>query len=124
MGGSDGTGNGGLLLLGAVLDALAGKVGGTTLACLEANHQPSVNISLRTKPRTEDVEHDGGLGVASGLEGGDHGAAGGDVCGGDGKALLAGVGEELQNVLACPMSIPILRCRRGASYRRGRRRAG
>jgi hypothetical protein len=36
VGSGDGASNRGLLLLGAVLDALAGEVGSTTLACLEA----------------------------------------------------------------------------------------
>ena len=43
MGGGDGAANRRLLLLGAVLDALAGEVGGTALACLEANHGLSMS---------------------------------------------------------------------------------
>jgi hypothetical protein len=51
VGGSDGTSNRRLLLVGAVLDALAGEVGGTTLACLQTNHQ--LSISARARPRVE-----------------------------------------------------------------------
>ena len=118
MGSGDGTGNRRLLLLGAVLNTLAGKIGGTTLACLKANHQQSVNMrsATTTDGRTGDVAHDRGLRITSSLEGGDHSAAGGDIRGRNGKALLAGVGEELQHILAC-LTVNIyssyLRCRRG-----------
>ncbi len=103
VGGSDGAANRRLLLLGAVLDALAGEVGGTALACLEANHGLSMSArNGRTDGRTEGaVVHDRGLGIAGGLESGDGGAAGRDVGGGDGETLLAGVGEELQHIVAC-----------------------
>lgn len=98
---SDGTGNRGFLLLGAVLDALAGEVGGTALACLQANHR--LSISVWEERRVGGVIHDGGLGIASSLEGSDNGAAGGDVNSGDSEALLAGIGEELQDIIACRM---------------------
>lgn len=43
VGGGDGTTDRRLLLFGAVLDALAGEVGSTTLACLQANHWLSIS---------------------------------------------------------------------------------
>lgn len=102
MGGGDGTSNGRLLLLGAVLDALAGEVGGTALACLQATQRPSVCCPTTAEKRKGlgKSAHNGCLGITGGLESSDHGAAGGDVDGRDGKALLAGVGEQLQHVIA------------------------
>lgn len=47
------------------------------------------------------VVHDGGLGITGSLESSNNGAAGGDVDGRDGETLLAGVGKELQHVVAC-----------------------
>ena len=106
MGGRDGAANRRLLLLGAVLDALAGEVGGTALACLEANHGVSMSgrngrTDGRTRGKGVAVVHDRGLGIAGGLESSDGGAAGGDVGGRDGETLVAGVGEELQHIVAC-----------------------
>lgn len=103
--GGDSTSNAGLALLGAVLDALAGKVGGTTLGCLE---------------------DDGRLGITGGLEGGNDGlqkqglacsfacrdgstyARAGDVHGRDGIAVLAGVLEQLEDIIALFSSVPVL----------------
>lgn len=45
--------------------------------------------------------HDRGLGITSGLESGNDSAGGGDVDGGDSESLLTGVGEKLQNIIAC-----------------------
>jgi hypothetical protein len=55
VGGSDGTSNRRLLLLGAVLDALASEVSGTALACLQTNHQ-IVNICPGTATSVEQWE--------------------------------------------------------------------
>lgn len=77
VGGRDGTADGGLLLV--VGDALSGKVSGTTLG---------------------DLEDDGRLGVAGGLEGGVGGGGGGDVESGDGKVVLTSVVEDLVDVLS------------------------
>lgn len=77
VGRGDGAGNGGGLV--AVGDALAGKVGSTALRGLQ---------------------DDGGLGVAGGLEGGDDSRAGGDVDGGDGVLVVAGVLEQGKDVIA------------------------
>lgn len=104
----NGAGNGRLLLLSRVGDALAGEEGGTTLRGLD---------------------DDGRLGVAGGLERGDpvqrvleqarsgesrgwfhrgvcdvHGGARGDVDGGHRKALGAGVGEELNGTRKVSLS--------------------
>jgi hypothetical protein len=46
------------------------------------------------------VVHDRGLVVTGSLESSNDGAAGRDVGGGNGEALLAGVGEELQHIVA------------------------
>ena len=79
MGRGDGADHGSLLLLGAVLETLSGEVGGTTLGSLKDN---------------------GRLLIAGSLEDGDGSRAGGHVGGGDREALLLGVGEELENVIA------------------------
>jgi len=97
VGSSDGASNGRLLLLGTVFNALAGKVGSTTLACLQA-------IQLSTfipKQSSAEYIHDGGLGVAGSLQSSNDGAAGGDVASRDGEALLTSVGEQLQHIIAC-----------------------
>jgi hypothetical protein len=49
------------------------------------------------------IVHDGSLGVAGSLESSDNSAAGGDVDSGNGETLLAGVGEELQHIVAYPV---------------------
>lgn len=59
MGGGDGATNRRLLLLGAVLDALAGEVGGTALARLQANRRLSIS------GRTQRTNWDGPRGVSS-----------------------------------------------------------
>ena len=50
VGGSDGTTNRRLLLISTVLDALAGEVGSTTLACLQANHGLSTSYLSVQRP--------------------------------------------------------------------------
>lgn len=77
LGGSNGTLDGGLLVL--VVDTLAGKVGGTTLGHLD---------------------DDGGLVVSGSLEDGDNGGRGGHVDGGEGKLVLSSILEELGLVCA------------------------
>lgn len=76
VGTGDGSLDGSALVL--VVDALSGKVCGTTLAHLQ---------------------DDGGLRVAGGLERSDNGRGGGDVDGGDGVALGLGVLEEVVDIL-------------------------
>jgi hypothetical protein len=104
VGGGDGTTNGRLLLLSAVLDALAGEVGSAALACLQTVHQ-LLSILRRMPARIEMgrrgmVVHDRGLVVTGSLKSSNDSAAGGDVGGGNGEALLAGIGEELEHVVA------------------------
>lgn len=74
--GSDGASDGGGLV--AVGHALAGEEGGATLGHLQ---------------------DDGRLGVAGGLEGGDHRRRRGDVDGGDGELVLAGVLEQSKDIV-------------------------
>lgn len=45
--------------------------------------------------------HDWGLGITSSLKGSNDSAGGGDVDGRNGEALLAGVREKLQHIVAC-----------------------
>lgn len=75
----NGSGDGRLPLLGAVLETLAGEVGGAALGGLD---------------------DDGGLGVPCGLEGGGGGGRGGHVDGRDREAMALCVLEQLQHVIA------------------------
>lgn len=77
VGGGDGTNDGSFLLLSAVLDALTGPVGGTTLG---------------------DLQDDGGVQVSGSLHGGVGGGGRGDVEGGDGIVVLSGMFEELSGL--------------------------
>ena len=79
VGRGDGADHGCFLLLGTVLETLSSEVGGTTLGCLQ---------------------DDGRLLIAGSLEDGDGSRAGGHVGGGDREALLFGVSEELEDVIA------------------------
>ena len=76
VGSRDSTSNGSRLVL--VVYALTGKESGATLGGLE---------------------DDGAVLVASSLEGGNNGRAGGDVDGGDGIAVLLCVLEQLENIV-------------------------
>lgn len=75
--GSNGTSDGSLLLLGAVLDTLAGPEGGTAL---------------------RDLQDDGRVQVPSGFHGGVGGGRRGDVEGGDGIVVLSSVLEQLSGL--------------------------
>jgi hypothetical protein len=74
---SNGTGNGGLLVL--VVDTLTGEVSGTAVG---------------------ELENDGRLGVTGSLEGGDDSGGRGHVDGGNGELLLLGVLEESADIIA------------------------
>ncbi len=104
--------------LGAILDALAGKVGSTTLHLISATAGDAKRLDKREGVYLGGLEDDGRLLVAGGLEDGNGGGARGDlygvigaigqaghgynhVGGGDGKSLLPSVGEELEDVVAC-----------------------
>lgn len=78
VGSSDGTGDGSLLLLSAVLDTLTGPEGGTTLG---------------------NLQDDGRLQVSSGFHGGVGGGRRGDVEGGDGIVVLPGVFKQLSGLV-------------------------
>jgi hypothetical protein len=71
VGGSNGTGDGSLLLLNRVLHALAGKVGSATLAGLETVRTSTLSRALVS---VGSFLHDGRLRVLGSLEGGDNGA--------------------------------------------------
>lgn len=71
VGGSNGTGDGSLLLLSGVLHALAGKVGSATLAGLETVRMSTPSCALFSAGC---ILHDGRLRVLGSLEGSDNGA--------------------------------------------------
>lgn len=176
VGGSNGTGDGSLLLLSGVLHALAGEVGSATLAGLETIRMSTPSRALFSAGC---ILHDGRLRLLGSLEGSDNGARerqsacflqkdrpwlfrpqggciglsgtrnlepatrsvpptrglrlrsttcarepdsvwegpesrssheprAGDVAGGDGELLLAGIGEELEHVVpCCPVNLPV-----------------
>ena len=79
MGSSNRTGDGSLLLLGAVLDALAGKVGSTAL-CNQSG-KPKLQLSGECVKYLGGLEDDGRLLVAGSLEHGNSGRGGGNLGG-------------------------------------------